>query len=144
MLAQKKVPVIVGPMYTLPRMEDDRYDLPQEAPAALAKAGVRFAFSTDDPAMVRDLPYNAAMAVAYGGLSKDDALKAITIWPAEIWGAADRIGSIEVGKYANLVVTTGEILEPRSDVKYVFIEGRQIPLTSRQTELYERFKSRQP
>src|SRR6185436_14141661 len=95
-LAQHKVPVIIGSMYQLPRREDDRYDLPQEVPGIFAKAGVRFAFATFDSAQVRDLPYQAATAVAYGTLSKDDAVKAITLWPAQIWGVSDRVGSIEV------------------------------------------------
>lgn len=143
-LAQHRVPVVIGPMYSLPQREDDRYDLPQEVPGALAKAGVRFAFATFDSAQVRDLPYEAAMAVAYGTLSKDDALKALTLWPAEIWGVSDRIGSIEVGKLANLVVATGDPMEPRTDVKYVFVEGRPVPLTSRQQELWEQFRDRNP
>lgn len=143
-LAQRQIPVVIGSMYQIAQREDDRYDLPQEVPGALAKGGVRIAFATFDSAQVRDLPYQAAMAVAYGALSKEDAVKAITLWPAEIWGVADRVGSIEVGKYANLVVTTGDLLEPRSDVKYVFVEGRTVPLTSRQIELYEEFKDRRP
>ena len=141
-LAQKRVPVVVLSMYSLPQNEDDRYDLPQEVPGALARAGVKFCFGMADTAQSKDLPYQAAMAVAYGGLSKEDALRALTLWPAEIWGVADRIGSIEVGKAANLVVATGDIMEPRSDVKHVFIRGREIPLTSRQTELYEQFRDR--
>jgi imidazolonepropionase-like amidohydrolase len=140
LLAQKKIPVLLGPMYTLPRREDDRYDQPQQTPAELLRAGVRFAFGTNESAMVKDLPYNAAMAVAYGGLSREDALRAITIWPAEIWGVADRVGSIEVGKYANLVVTTGDPLEVTTDVRHVFIEGKEIPLVSRQTRFYEQYK----
>jgi imidazolonepropionase-like amidohydrolase len=142
LLASKKIPVVLGTMYTLPAGEDDRYDLPQQAPAALARAGVLFSFSTGDYANVRDLPFNAAMAVAYGGLSKDDALKAITLWPAQIWGVADRVGSIEVGKYANLIVTTGDPLEVITDVKHVFIEGKQIPLVSRHTRFYDRYNGR--
>lgn len=141
-LKEKKIPVIFGPMYTLPSSDDDRYDLPQQAPAALAKAGVPFAFASEDSAMVKDLPYQAAMAVAYGGLSKDDALKALTLWPATIWGVADRVGSIEVGKQANLFVTNGDPMEPRTDVKHVFIRGRSIPLVSRQTQLYDAYKNR--
>jgi imidazolonepropionase-like amidohydrolase len=142
LLAQKKIPVVIGSMYTLPAREDERYDLPQQTAAALAKAGVTFAFSTGDYANVRDLPYNAAMAVAYSGLSKEDALKAITLWPAQIWGVADRVGSIEVGKYANLIVTTGDPLEVVTDVKHVFIEGKQIPLVSRHTQFYDRYDGR--
>lgn len=141
-LKEKKIPVIFGPMYTLPSEDDDRYDLPQQAPAALAKAGVPFAFASEDSAMVKDLPYQAAMAVAYGGLSKDDALKALTLWPATIWGIADRVGSIEVGKQANLFVTNGDPMEPRTDVKHVFIRGRSIPLVSRQTQLYDAYRNR--
>lgn len=143
-LAEKRVPVVVGALYSLPSREDSRYDLPQEVPGVLARAGVRFAIASFDSAQVKDLPYEAAMAVAYGSLSREDALKAITLWPAEIWGVADRVGSIEVGKYANLVVATGDILEPRTDIRHVLIEGRQVPLTSRQTELYETFKNRTP
>jgi imidazolonepropionase-like amidohydrolase len=142
LLAEKKIPVVLGSMYTLPGRNDDRYDQPQQTAAALGRAGVLYAFSTGDYANVRDLPYNAAMAVAYGGLSKDDALKAITLWPARIWGVADKVGSIEVGKFANLIVTTGDPLEVMTDVKHVFIEGRQIPLVSRQTQFYDRYKSR--
>ncbi len=141
-LATHKISVVLGPMYQLPASEDDHYDRPQEVPAALARAHVSFAFATFDSAEVRDLPYQAAMAVAYGGLSKEDALKAVTLWPAQIWGVSDRIGSIEAGKSANLVVTTGDPMEPRTDVKYVFIEGRAIPLTSHQQELYEQFRER--
>jgi imidazolonepropionase-like amidohydrolase len=143
-LAQHRVPVVIGTMYQLPQSEDDRYDLPQEVPGILAKAGVPFAFASFDSAQVRDLPYQAAMAVAYGTLSKEDAVRAVTLWPAQIWGVADRVGSIEVGKYANLVVTTGDLLEPRTDVKYVLIEGHVVPMESRQIELYERFKDRNP
>lgn len=141
-LAEKKIPVILGPQYRLPSREDDRYDLPQQAPNALVQAGVKIAFSTEDSAQVRDLPYNASMAVAYGGLSPADAYKAISLWPAEIWGVSDRLGSIEVGKYANLIVTTGDPLEVRTDVKHVFIEGKQIPMTSRPQQFYETYRSR--
>lgn len=143
-LKEKKIAVIFGPMYNLPADDDDRYDMPQQAPAAMARAGVPFAFASEDSAMVKDLPYQAAMAVAYGGLSKDDALKALTIWPATIWGIADRSGSIEVGKQANLFVTNGDPMEPRTDVKHVFIRGRNIPLVSRQTLLYDAYKNRVP
>lgn len=143
-LAEKKIPVVFGPMYTLAASEDDRYDLPQQAPAALAKAGVPFAFASEDSAMVRDLPYQAAMAVAYGGLSKDDAFRALSLWPAKIWGIADRVGSIEIGKQANLFVTTGDPMEPRTDVRYVFVRGHSVPMTSRQTQFFDQFKNRVP
>jgi imidazolonepropionase-like amidohydrolase len=102
---------------------------------------VKIAFQTQDSAHVRDLPYNAGMAAAFG-LSKEEALKAVTINPAEIFGVADLVGSIETGKVANLIVTDGDPLEILTQVKYLFINGRQIPLASRHTELYEKFKAR--
>ncbi len=92
-------------------------------------------------AEIRDLPYQAGMASAFG-LSKDDALKSVTLYPAQILGIADKIGSLEVGKIANIVVTDGDMLEPRTNIKYLFINGRLLPLTSRHTELFERFKDR--
>jgi imidazolonepropionase-like amidohydrolase len=91
--------------------------------------------------MVRDLPYVAGMAAAFG-LSKTDALKSVTIWPAQIFGMGDKLGSLEAGKLANVVVTTGDILEARTDTKYLFIDGRPVPLDTRHTELYMQCKDR--
>ena len=81
------------------------------------------------------------MAAAYG-LPKAEALKAVTLYPAQILGVADRVGSIEQGKLANLVVADGDILEPRTRIRHLFINGRQIPLVSRHTMLYDQFKDR--
>jgi len=139
-LAARKIPVIVGPTTQSPPGEDP-YDAIYANPGVLARAGVKIAFQTDDAANVRNLPYNAALAIAYG-LDADAALKAITIWPAEIWGVADRYGSIEVGKVANLVVTTGDPLDVRSVSKHVFIRGRPVPMADRHTRLYEQFNAR--
>ena len=126
----------------LPSREDDPYDVNYSAPAKLAAAGVRFAITSGETgAEVRNLPYTAGMAAAFG-LSKDDALKAVTLWPAQILGVGDRFGTIEVGKVANLVVTTGDLLEARSDTKYLFIDGRMVPLGSKHTELNATFKDR--
>ena len=91
--------------------------------------------------MVRELPYHAGMASAFG-LSKDDALKSVTLYAAQILGLSDKMGSLDVGKDANVVVTDGDILESRTNVKYVFINGRLLPLTSRHTELFDSFKDR--
>lgn len=140
-LRAKGIPVIVGPVLRMPVKEDDPYDAAFANAGILHKAGVKIAFQTLDSAHVRDLPYHAAMAAAFG-LPKEEALKAVTIYPAEIFGVADRIGSIEQGKIANIIVTTGDPLEIRTEVKYLFINGRQISLTSRHTELYEKYKSR--
>ena len=140
-LKARNIPVIVGPVLRMPDKEDDPYDAAFANASLLSKAGVKIAFQTGDSAHVRDLPYHAGMAAAFG-LPKEEALKAVTIYPAEIFGVADRIGSIDQGKIANLIVTNGDPLEILTQVKYLFINGRQIPLTSRHTELYEKYKAR--
>ena len=113
------------------------------APAlAAGAAGVRFCISSgDNGPNVRNLPYYAGMAAAFG-LPKADALKAVTLYPAQIMNVGDRMGSIEVGKMANLVVTDGDLLETRTTVRHLFIDGREVNLTSRHTELYDAFKNR--
>jgi imidazolonepropionase-like amidohydrolase len=142
LLVKNNIPVVYTNIYNLPVRDDDEYDNLFEAPAKLQKAGVKFAISTgNDGAEVRDLPYQAGIASAFG-LSKEDALKSVTLYPAQILGISDKLGSIEQGKTANLVVTDGDLLEPRTNVRYLFINGRMLPLTSRHTELYEQFKDR--
>ncbi|MEO8041926.1 MAG: amidohydrolase family protein [Acidobacteriota bacterium] len=141
-LKKNDIAVIYTNIYNLPVRDDDAYDYLFEAPARLQQAGVKFAVSTGDSgAEVRDLPYQAGIAGAFG-LSKEDALKSVTLYPAQILGVADRLGSLEVGKMANIVVTDGDLLEPRTNIKYLFIGGRLLPLTSRHTELFESFKDR--
>ncbi len=141
-LKKNDISVIYTNIYNLPTQDDDDYDYLFSAPSKMAQAGVKFCISTgNDGSEVRDLPYHAGLAGAYG-LSKDDALKSVTLYPAQILGIADKLGSIEVGKMANLVVTDGDLLEPRTNVKYLFINGRMLPLTSRHTELFNAFKDR--
>lgn len=142
LLKEKNIPVIFTNIYQLPVLNDSHYDSLFEVPGLLQKAGVQFCISTgDDGPEVRDLPYQAGISSAFG-LSPEEALKAVTLYPAQILGVADKMGSIEVGKLANLVVADGDMLEPRTSVKYLFINGRNVPLTSRHTELYEQFKDR--
>ena len=142
LLKQKDVPVIITGIFQLPNREDDPYDVLYENAAKLQQAGVRFCISSGDPgAEARNLPLFAGMAGAYG-LSKSEALKSVTLYPAQILNVADRLGSIEVGKMANLVVTDGDLLEIRTHIRYLFIDGRQVPLTSRHTELNDAFKKR--
>ena len=136
-IAELKVPVIVGPIYEAPKPEE-RYDTVYSLPAQLNKRGVKIAFATYDAHNVRNLPYQAGFATVFG-LPYEEALKAITINPAEIWGVADKLGSLDVGKLANIVVANGDPLDVRTDVKRVFIEGREIPLTSRQTQLRDQY-----
>ncbi len=141
-LKERNVPVIVDGVLNMPLREDDPYDSLFENASKLQAAGVRFCISTGDSgAHVRDLPFHAGMAAAYG-LPKAEALKAVTLYPAQIIGVADRLGSIEQGKIANLVVTDGDILEARTHVRHLFIAGRQLPLVSRHTMMYDQFKDR--
>src|ERR1043165_1438118 len=142
LLKEKNVPVILTGIYSLPLREDDAYDTLYENAAKLQEAGVRYCISTGDAGPeVRNLAQYAGMAAAFG-LSKADALKSVTLYPAQIMNVADRLGSIEVGKMANLVVTDGDLLEIRSHIRYLFIDGRPVVLTSRHTELNDAFKNR--
>ena len=142
LLKEKNVPVIITGILDLPIREDDFYDSLYESAAKLREAGVPFCISSGDGGPnVRNLPYYAGMAAAFG-LSRADALKSVTLYPAQILNVADRLGSIEVGKIANLVITDGDLLETRTHVRHLFIDGRQIPLTSRHTDLNDAFKNR--
>lgn len=141
-LVQHHVPVVLTGVRELPDLDDEPYDVNFSTPGKLAAAGVQFAISSGESTPdMRDLPYVAGEAAGFG-LSKTDALKSVTLWPAQIFGVADRVGSLEVGKAANVVVTTGDLLEPRTDTKYLFIDGRVVPLSTKHTELYDAFKDR--
>ena len=140
-LKEKNIPVIIGPVTDLPNNEDDDYDINYSHAAKLHKAGVKFAFQTDDAAYARNLPYQAGTSAAFG-LPKDEALKAVTIYPAQIFGVDKLLGSIEVGKMANLIVTDGDPLEFKTNVKQMFINGKPVDLSSRHTKLYDKFKDR--
>jgi imidazolonepropionase-like amidohydrolase len=136
-IASWKVPVIVGPIYDFPRA-DERYDAVYSLPAELYKRGVKIAFASYHVEHNRNLPYAAGYAVAFG-LPYEEALKAVTINPAEIWGVADKLGSLDVGKTANVVIANGDPLDVKTDVKQVFIEGRRIPMENRQTRLRDQY-----
>ncbi len=125
----------------MPTREDFHHAASYKAAGELAEAGVKFGFGTGGYSDVRALPYQAAISVAWG-LPRDKALRAITIDTAEILGVAERIGSIEPGKVANLVIWQGDPLELRTPVPRVFIAGRDVGTRSKHTELYERFSSR--
>jgi imidazolonepropionase-like amidohydrolase len=143
-LAKAKIPVIAGPVQALPSRESDRYDRPYANPGIMQKAGVTVALQAGDRNMnYRNLPYHAGFAAAYGW-SREEALKAVTIVPAQLFGVADKLGSIETGKSATLFVCDGDAFETKTQVSHVFIEGWQIPLVSRQTELYDEFLERSP
>jgi imidazolonepropionase-like amidohydrolase len=140
LLKSKNIPVLVGGTLRMPSRRHEDYDLAYSVPAKLHQAGVKFALFGDGGASnERNLPYHAAMASAYG-LPKEAALKAITLFPAEIFGVADRIGSLEVGKDATLIVATGDPLEITTNVEMEFIQGKKVDLTSRHTQLYEKYQ----
>ena len=125
----------------LPDRESDPYDAAYANPERLRAAGVRFAIVSDDADTSRNLPYEAAMAHAYG-LPAAEAVRAITLSPAEILGVADSLGSIDPGKAATLVVATGDVLDHRTEVTHVFIDGVAQPLETRHTRLFREFKDR--
>ncbi len=139
-IAAAKLPVIVGSIYSTPK-NDARYDTEFSLPAELQKRGVKIAFASYDSHNARNLPYAAGYAVAYG-LPYDEALKAVTLYPAQIWGLDAQLGSLDVGKTANVVVANGDPLDVKTDVKHVFIAGREIPLVSRQTQLRDAYSQR--
>jgi imidazolonepropionase-like amidohydrolase len=144
-IAKAKIPVIVGGVLELPTRESDRYDQAYANAGMMRKAGVKVAIGSGENGMqnFRNLPYHAGFAVAYG-MDKSEALKAVTIVPAEIFGVADKLGSIEEGKSATLFVCDGDPFENKTQIKQVFIEGWQMPMSSRQTLLYDEFLKREP
>jgi len=141
LLRSKGIPVILRPSLSLPPDEDDPYDRMLSQPAELAAAGVKFAFASFDNSFARRLGQNAANAVAYG-LPYEEALKAVTIYPARIFGLDDQVGTLEQGKLANVIVTNGDPLELTTDVKYLFIRGQLTSLDNRHLRLYEKYSKR--
>jgi imidazolonepropionase-like amidohydrolase len=138
LLSKKNVGVLYSAVHALPLAPEDDYDVTFTTPEKLRRAGVKFAIASGTSNDVRNLPYRAGMAAAYG-LEREDALKAITVWPAELLGVSKQVGSLEVGKLANLLVASGDPLDIRTEIKYVFVEGKSVPLGSRNSELYEKF-----
>ncbi|PYM16535.1 MAG: hypothetical protein DME18_01190 [Verrucomicrobia bacterium] len=152
LLATNQVPVIFERVYnqasglsSTPSRDTYRYDVYFTAPQTLHKAGVKVIFGQglggEEAATIRNLPYTAAQAVAFG-LPQDEALKGITLYPAEVLGVADRLGSIEAGKEATVFAADGSILDIRSNVKRMWITGREVSLESRHTRLYDKYKAR--
>jgi imidazolonepropionase-like amidohydrolase len=141
LLKQHNIPVVLGKVLSLPLKEDDAYDAQYTLPAELFKAGVKFCFGTFDTEFARNVPFEAAAAAGFG-LPKDEALKAVTINAAEIFGVADKVGSIDTGKLADLILTDGDPLEAKTNIKQMFIAGKEVSLESRHTKLYEKWMAR--
>lgn len=140
LLKQNNIPVILNREFNLPTLEDDDVDQPFKTPYLLKKAGVLFCLNDDfEETRYRNLPFNAGEAAAYG-LTKEEALQAITLDAAKILGVDDRTGSIEVGKDANIVISKGDILDMRTSIiTDAFIQGRKVSLENKQTQLYDRY-----
>lgn len=138
-LAAKNIPVVLGRTHDLPNSPDEDLHQCYKTPGILYKAGVLFAISNEGFWQVRNLPFQAGQAVPYG-LPKEEAIKSITWSAAKILGLDHRLGTIEVGKDASFVISEGDILDMRSSiVKHAFIEGREIDLSNKQTDLYHKF-----
>jgi imidazolonepropionase-like amidohydrolase len=141
-IKESGIPVIIDDLYTGPSEPEDGYDAPFRNVGELAEAGVLICFSTGfDPALGKDLTYHAARAVAFG-LDRDEAIRALTINPAKIFGIDDRVGSLKVGKDADLFITTGDPLDLRSEVKHLFINGKDMDLGNWWQTLYDTWKER--
>ena len=145
LLKEHNVSVVVAGVHRLPSRRWEDYDTPFKLPERLRAAGIPFciagrggSFQTPHE---RNLPYHAATAAAHG-LPKEDALKAVTLFAAQVLGVADRVGSLDVGKDATMIVTNGDPLEIMTDVEMEFIQGRSVDLNSRHTQLYEKYKQK--
>ena len=142
LLKDKNIPVILSDRMSLPSREDDFHAASYQLAGELAKAGVKVAFSSGDSTNSRLVPYEAAISVAWG-MPRDAAVRALTIDAAEILGVADRLGSIEPGKDANLFIANGDPLEIRTPITHVFIEGNDVGLANKHLALYEKYIKRQ-
>ncbi|MEM9160328.1 MAG: amidohydrolase family protein [Verrucomicrobiota bacterium] len=146
LLKKQDIPVLLSATKSLPRRRWESYDTSFTTPLKLQEAGVRYAIAfggSSGPisSNERNLPYEAAKAVGHG-LSEEEALKALTLYPAQILGIADRVGSLEQGKDATLIITNGDPLDVRTNVEAAYIQGRSVDLASRHTQLYEKYKKR--
>jgi imidazolonepropionase-like amidohydrolase len=141
LIKARGISVVLGPTLTLPLNRDDPYDRSYTTPADLYKAGIKFSIGTFSSKSTPNLPYQAAAAVAFG-LPHDEAYKAVSLNAAEIFGLGKRLGSIDEGRVADLIVTDGDPLETTTQVKMVFIGGKPMDLNTRQKQLYEQYLNR--
>ena len=142
-IKELEIPVILGSLLNMPSSWEEGYDSAYRTPAVLQKAGIIFAFSSERylPPLSVDLPYQASKAIAFG-LDQKEALKAVTINPARIFGVGDRMGSLEPGKEANIVLTDGDILDRRTNICHILIDGKPVDLSNEYTDLLKKFEER--
>ncbi|MFO1514634.1 MAG: amidohydrolase family protein [Verrucomicrobiota bacterium] len=141
LLASNNIPVVYENVFTQPSRDTEPYDVHFAAPGKLHRAGVSVSFCIGGATNTRNLPYVAAQAVAFG-LPEEEALKGLTLYPAQICGVTNRLGSIEPGKDATLFICDGSLFDLRASVKRMWIAGREISLENRQTRLYEKYRNR--
>ena len=142
LMKSRRIPVVLGPTRSLPLDPDDPYDRSFTIPGELHQAGIKFSIATFSATRSRDLPNQAAIAVPFG-LPQEEAYKAVSLSAAEIFGVARRLGSIDEGKIADLIVTDGDPLDVRTHVNMVFIDGKPVDLDTRAKQLFEKYKARQ-
>jgi imidazolonepropionase-like amidohydrolase len=140
-IRKRNLSVVIDGATRLPEQEDDPYDKNYSLAAELHKAGIKFAFGTFDNQFARNLPFEAGIAAGYG-LPPEVAVKSVTLHAAEIWGVADRLGSIDKGKDADLILTDGDLLEHRTQVKSMWIRGKAVSLDNKHLSLYEKYSAR--
>ena len=143
-LKESDTAVILGPSTSLPPRRDDDYDSGWSSTAKLHEAGVRFCIASNGRGAEtneRNVGFEAGLAAGFG-LPKDEALKAVTLYPAQILGVADRLGSLETGKAATLIVTNGDPLDFPTEIEAAYIDGRKIDLTNRQTRLRDKYREK--
>jgi len=145
LLKSQNVPVIIQGVYQLPQRRHEAYDAAYTLPVRLKKAGVTYCIAGSarfDASNIRNLPYHAAMATAFG-LPKDEALKAITLSPAQIFEVETQIGSIEEGKHATIIITDGDLFDTASRVTQAWVQGRVVDLSDRHKRLFKKYAERQ-
>jgi hypothetical protein len=140
LIKSHNIPVVLGPVLSLPLDRDDAYDQSFTIPEELYKAGIKFCIGTFSSKQTRNLPYQAAAGVPFG-LPKDEAYRSVSLSAAEIFGVGNRLGSITEGKTADLIVSDGDPLEPGTHVNMVFIDGKAVTVDTRQKEIYEKYKT---
>jgi len=140
-IKKRNIPIVMGDSTRLPEQEDDAYDKNYSLAGEMHKAGVKFTFGTMDNQFARNLPFEAGLAVGYG-LPQEAAVRALTLTAAEIWGLDQEYGSIDKGKWADLILTDGDVLEHRTQVKRMWIKGRAVNLDNKHTRLNQKYTAR--